>query len=334
VGLAREAYQAGRLPADFSVSKAPDNGDSLPESRIPHNCGVYTEYYKNGLSPQSTSSLETGFGKLENRGQDGRKIIALTSDGSIFEWGSSHQMRDSLRTAGYSIFFDQIIANEAKMVLAHHRYTTSGDPHAFQPFVSAKEQDEEVELPALVTMHNGNLINGGALRDLLPPHIREGILSDTHALHEYLRRFSGRTIEEKITNGALENVDLSYSLVLADPEAKEMFAFRDPWGNRPLAIGEKADGTGWIVASEEYALEGIARNIRSLRAGEGVKISDSGVESFYQDPRSPEPAYCVMEPIYFANADSRIETFHRVSGAELARSVLRKELSQKSLFRF
>jgi amidophosphoribosyltransferase len=113
----------------------------------------------------------------------------------------------------------------------------------------------------------------------------------------------------------------AYSVVAIS--GRELVAFRDPHGVRPLVVG-RLDDDGWCVASETCALDQIgARYVRDVRPGEVVRLTVDGVESRQAMP-SQGGRLCIFEHIYFARPDSEMdgrtvwEARHDM-GAELAR---------------
>jgi amidophosphoribosyltransferase len=97
----------------------------------------------------------------------------------------------------------------------------------------------------------------------------------------------------------------AYSIVLCTQD--ELYAFRDPWGVRPLCLGTLPDG-GYVVASESCALGTIgARYLREIGRGEIVRISASGLETFQCEIEHATPALCMFEYIYFARPDSKLD---------------------------
>ena len=87
---------------------------------------------------------------------------------------------------------------------------------------------------------------------------------------------------------------------------RELVAFRDPFGVRPLVLG-RLDGDGWCVASETCAFDQIgAEFVRDVRPGEAVRLTVDGLES-RQAMASAGPRLCVFEHIYFARPDSEMD---------------------------
>jgi amidophosphoribosyltransferase len=92
----------------------------------------------------------------------------------------------------------------------------------------------------------------------------------------------------------------AYSAVILTEEG--LFGLRDPYGIRPLCLGER-DGAIFI-ASETAALDVVgAKYIREIEAGEIVQVNDNGIKSRrFAEPK--RPSLCIFEFIYFARPDS------------------------------
>mgnify|MGYP003350395308 CR=1 FL=1 len=119
---------------------------------------------------------------------------------------------------------------------------------------------------------------------------------------------------------ALKQLNGTYSLVALTQNF--MVGARDPYGVRPLILGE-LDGA-WILASETCALDIIgATFVRDIEPGEVVVIDRNGLKSLRPFLAVP-PKFCIFEYVYFARPDSIVEgtsvydTRRRI-GAELAR---------------
>jgi len=97
---------------------------------------------------------------------------------------------------------------------------------------------------------------------------------------------------------------------------------RDPFGLRPLCLGE-VEG-GYVVASESCALATIgARFVREIEPGEILRIDAKGVKSVIGRV-SERKALCIFEYVYFARPDSMLggQIIHKIRqamGAQLAR---------------
>ena len=81
---------------------------------------------------------------------------------------------------------------------------------------------------------------------------------------------------------------------------------RDPYGFRPLCIGQLGDST--ILASESCALDSIgATFVRDVKPGEIVIIDKDGIRSDERHVNTRPKATCIFEYIYFARPDSVID---------------------------
>ena len=102
---------------------------------------------------------------------------------------------------------------------------------------------------------------------------------------------------------------------------KKLIGVRDPYGIRPLVLGDK-DGSP-VLASETCALDMVgAKYIRDIENGEIVIITDSGIESIKPFVKLKERP-CIFERIYFASPDSivggrTVYTYIKALGEQLA----------------
>ncbi|HEY1272342.1 MAG TPA: amidophosphoribosyltransferase, partial [Terriglobales bacterium] len=101
-----------------------------------------------------------------------------------------------------------------------------------------------------------------------------------------------------------------------------LIGVRDPWGVRPLVLGE-LDGAP-ILTSESCALDIIGGSfVRDVEPGELVVATRDGIESYFPFAKQPE-RFCIFEYIYFARPDSVMEgrnvyEVRKRIGEELAR---------------
>jgi amidophosphoribosyltransferase len=86
-----------------------------------------------------------------------------------------------------------------------------------------------------------------------------------------------------------------------------LLAFRDPYGIRPLSIGEgyTSEGREVMVASESVALEGAGRRVlRDVAPGEAVFFDLEGRIHAQQCADNPRATPCMFEYVYLARPDS------------------------------
>ena len=225
---------------------------------------------------------------LQHRGQESGGIAA--ADGGTIR---SHKDMGLLG----AIFDETILSGLSGHIAAGHtRYSTSGS----SVVVNAQPLLERTEIGDFAFAHNGNLTNTDELRDTLSPTITLQATSDSEVMAKVLVETSG-TMMERI-EAVLHQARGAYSIVLCTDD--ELYAFRDPWGVRPLCLGRLADG--WVVASESCALSTIGATYeRELLPGEILRINGSGIESRVV-AIDEVPALCMFEYIYFARPDSKL----------------------------
>jgi amidophosphoribosyltransferase len=84
----------------------------------------------------------------------------------------------------------------------------------------------------------------------------------------------------------------------------ELIAARDPFGFRPLVLGQLKDAP--VIASETCAFDLIgAKFLREIEPGEILLINEEGIKSFKPFPQKHRHQ-CIFEFIYFARPDSFI----------------------------
>jgi amidophosphoribosyltransferase len=190
---------------------------------------------------------------------------------------------------------DALVGDRA---MGHVRYSTAGDT------VAANAQPILIDCHRgpIALGHNGNLVNATLLRQELEAagSIFQSTSDSEVILHLYARSHRER-LEDAIA-ASLSKVMGAFSLLFLTRDA--LVAARDPWGFRPLVIGQVDGAT--IVSSETCALDLIdAEFIRDVEPGEMIVVDRSGLRSFHPFP--PEPArQCIFEHVYFARPDSQV----------------------------
>jgi amidophosphoribosyltransferase len=227
---------------------------------------------------------------LQHRGQESAGIAA--ADGGTIR---SHKEMGLL-----SAIFDEDVLGELSghIAVGHTRYSTSGSSIV----VNAQPLLERTELGDFAFAHNGNLTNTDELRETLSPSTVLTASSDSEVMAKLIVEAKGSMLDRirhvvGVAKGA-------YSIALCTQD--ELYAFRDPWGVRPMCLGTLSDG-GYVVASESSALAPIgATYVREIDRGEILRISSQGLESVQCDVENAEEALCMFEYIYFARPDSRL----------------------------
>ncbi|MGR4064480.1 MAG: amidophosphoribosyltransferase [Vulcanimicrobiaceae bacterium] len=225
---------------------------------------------------------------LQHRGQESAGIAA--ADGGTIR---SHKEMGLIG----AVFDEEILSDLAGYIaVGHTRYSTTGSSIV----VNAQPLLERSDVGDFAFAHNGNLTNTDELREMLSPTTILQASSDSEVMAKLLVEGDGDMVA-RITR-VLELARGAYSVVLCTHD--ELYAFRDPWGVRPLCLGKFKEG-GYAVVSESCALSTIGADyVRELEAGEIVRIDANGIESFKSPIASAKPALCMFEYIYFARPDS------------------------------
>ena len=242
---------------------------------------------------------------LQHRGQDAAGIVTMQGT-KCFMHKARGMVRDVFRTRNMRSL-------PGTNGLGQVRYPTAGNAYSeeeAQPFY--------VNAPfGIVLVHNGNLTNAPALKqelfDIDRRHINTA--SDTEVLlnvlaHELERAASAQPLTPDQVFNAVRAVHKrikgSYAVV-ALIAGHGLLAFRDPFGIRPLCVGEGtgAEGREVMVASESVAIVGTGHTlIRDVAPGEALFIDLNGVIHARQcaDTTSLNP--CMFEYVYLARPDS------------------------------
>jgi len=259
--------------------------------RPQEKCGIFAVYNYRGPGNAAIITY-LGLIALQHRGQE--------SAGMAFNDNGRIQIVKGMGLVDHVFSRQELNLIKAHSILGHVRYSTSGSSIVAnaQPLL-ARSYDQS----GIALAHNGNLTNTKKLHNQL---IEEGHIfhttSDTEVLLAYLFRFRHLGLVEAVRK-TMEVVEGAYSAVILDN--KNLVAFRDPNGFRPLVIGRLDDA--YILASESAALDVVgAEFVRDVKPGEVVIIGPDGLSSAGIQCRA-EHSYCIFEYVYFARPDSVID---------------------------
>ncbi|KAM9329024.1 amidophosphoribosyltransferase [Gastrophryne carolinensis] len=292
----------------------------LEELGIREECGVFG-CIASGAWPTQLDVphvITLGLVGLQHRGQESAGIV--TSDGGAVP---TYRVHKGMGLVNH-VFSEENVRklNMSNLGIGHTRYSTSGNSalENCQPFVV------ETLHGKIAVAHNGELVNAAWLKRKL---MRHGIGLSTSSDSELITQLLAFTppLEEDHTadwvariRNLMNETPTSYSLLVMHND--EIYAVRDPYGNRPLCIGrlipvtseergKKSDTEGWVVSSESCSFLSIgAEYYREVLPGEIVKISRDGVQTLDIVPRQKErqtSAFCIFEYVYFARPDSIFE---------------------------
>lgn len=249
-------------------------------------CGIFGIYNH----PEASNHTYLGLYALQHRGQESCGIVS--SDGK--------QLHHYRHMGLVSEVFTRDILKKlpGKSAIGHVRYSTAGSSEIknAQPFVV------DYARGGMTIAHNGNLTNALFIRSELESSgsIFQSNM-DTEVIVHLIARSKEKTFVER-TIQALRQVEGAYSLLILTE--KEMVAARDPFGFRPLVLGQLKDSP--VIASETCALDLInAKFLREIEPGEILLINENGVKSLKPFPEK-QRHQCIFEFIYFARPDSFI----------------------------
>lgn len=250
-------------------------------------CGVFGCYV-----PKEDVARLTYFGlhALQHRGQESAGI-AVGDGKSIFvvkDMGLVPQVFDERSLAGL----------QGHVALGHVRYSTTGSTR----WENAQPVHKTFADGTLALAHNGNLVNSKFLKEMLQrngSHFNS--TSDTEVIADLIASFVGDSSVEKAIVQTMNLLEGAYSVAMITE--KDLFAFRDPHGIRPLCIGKLKNN--YVVSSETCGLDIIgAEFVDDVKPGEMLIINKNGLKR--RQVLEPKNALCIFEFIYFARPDSKL----------------------------
>ena len=250
-------------------------------------CGIFGIFDHNDAATITALGLHS----LQHRGQEACGIVTHNKNNFYLE--------KRLGLVGDNFTKKDVINKlPGKHAIGHNRYATSGKTFLrnVQPFFA------DLSSGGISIAHNGNLTNSLTLRHKL---VDKGAIfqstSDTEIIIQLIAR-SKRTIFINKLIDTLFQIQGGYSLVIMT--GKKLIGVRDPFGIRPLVLGE-LDGSP-ILTSETCSLDIIgAKFIREIENGEIVIITDNKIKSIKPFPDikcRPD----IFEYIYFSRPDSEL----------------------------
>ena len=265
-------------------------------------CGIVGIVGKDPVNQALYDSLTM----LQHRGQDAAGIMTVHNN-TLRLRKANGLVRDVFHTR-------HMHRLAGRIGIGHVRYPTAGSSS------SAEAQPFYVNSPFGIAMaHNGNLTNAAELQEQLFEKARRHIntTSDSEIL---LNVFAHELYQQKSLQPSADDVFATVSrvhrqirgayAVVAMIIGHGIVAFRDPWGIRPLVLGQREtpNGNEYIVASESVAIDGTGFTyLRDIEPGEAVYITEDGELYSRQCADNPQHCPCIFEYVYFARPDSFID---------------------------
>ena len=272
------------------------------------SCGLF------GIFGDAEAVQKVFFGlhSLQHRGQESAGIAS--SDGEFINcYTGMGTVRRVFRNSS------QILAKLSNPIaIGHVRYSTTGA----SKIVNSQPLLSEYSRGQVAVAHNGNLINALLLRDEYEAY---GSIfkstSDNEVITHLLAKPTHVSNPDPLAH-VLNHLQGAYSLLFLFADRIE--ATRDPYGIRPLCIGQ-TEGGCYVIASETCAFDAIgAKFVREVEPGEIVRLDKDGLNSrFFVKPGTVTPAHCIFEHIYFAKQNSyifgeNVHEFRKKLGRQMA----------------
>jgi len=277
--------------------------------KLHEECGVFGVLGRT----DAANLVYLGLYALQHRGQESAGIASVNADGRIL----------TEREMGYvaDVFTAERLARlPGDIAVGHVRYSTAGG----SMLCNAQPIFAHTSKGPIAVAHNGNLVNGNELRKQLEA---EGAIFNSTADSEVIVHLIARSKKPDVEGAfldALSQLQGAYAMALLAPG--RIFAARDPYGFRPLVLGQLEDA--FAISSETCAFDLIsAETVREVGAGEVLVLErPEGVNRVrvIREGGAPREARCIFEHVYFARPDSvvfgnSVAGVRQRFGAQLAR---------------
>ena len=249
-----------------------------------------------------------GLHGLQHRGQEGAGIATFDEDGVCWHHRGTGLAGEVFTQKNLSSFKGPIGIGSTQ-----YANISKGGLDNVQPLFFHHRSGD------MAIAGEGNLVNSKNLADYL--EIKGSIfhtLTDAEILANLIKK-EGR--EDRIGHivDAFNMMEGSFAFLILTKN--RIYAVRDKYGIKPLAIGRIGDG--WVVSSETCAFPLVgAEYVRDVEPGEIVTLDSHGIRSrrYSQFQRHK---VCAMEFAYFARPDSVIDgcsvyEYRKESGRRLA----------------
>ena len=259
-----------------------------------------------GYSPVSPILYES-LGVLQHRGQDAAGM-ATSDQGKMYFHKANGLVRDVFQAAD----LERLVGT---MGIGHVRYPTAGN------FSSSLEaQPFYVNSPfGIALAHNGNLTNAVELKKELYQVDRRHINTESDSevlLNIFAHELQINSQFELTADSVFKSVRAVHQrcrggyAVVAMINGYGLVAFRDPYGIRPIVLGERLSRLGpeYMIASESCVLDVMGFTlIGDIEAGEAIYIDMQNTMQRRGCSDKAQLSPCIFEYVYLARPDSIID---------------------------
>jgi amidophosphoribosyltransferase len=207
-----------------------------------------------------------------------------------------------IKTSAIQEWFGRLPGNVG---IANVRYTTSGKCDEKSLIKGTQPVTASRNGLKLAISFNGNVVNTIQLKKEIEKHFRGFSYecdSDLICHKLVIELARGKDLSSAVKT-CMEEIDGAFSVAGITNEG-DFFAFKDPYGIRPLCAGHSEDHATFAFSSETVSLDinGFERDFE-LEPGELVRVSKDGFER-EQIVNGRRKAFCAFEFAYFARPDS------------------------------
>jgi len=264
-------------------------------------CGVFgaVNFQKQPIFPY----IYWGLRAQNHRGHQSHGF--LTYDNGKFHVHRSLDLVPKIKTSAIQEWFGRLPGHVG---IGNVRYTTSGKTDekslitGTQPVTASKNGFK------LAVSFNGNVVNTSRLKKEINkefPGFSYECDADLICHKLLIELIRGKDLASAVET-CMEEIEGAFSVAGITKDG-EFFAFKDPYGIRPLCAGHSEDHSTYAFSSETASLDinGFERDFE-IEPGELVTGSKDGLkrEKLVKNRRK---AFCAFEFAYFARPDSRFD---------------------------
>ena len=263
----------------------------MSDDKLHDECGVVGVFLNNAKTDSAATLAYYGLYSLQHRGQESAGI-AVSNDEVIKIQKAMGLVSD--------VFVPQHLEElKGHIAVGHVRYATAGG----RTIENAQPMLNKFKLGSIALAHNGQLVNYEPLQEMLEETGSTFTsTSDTEIILKLIARNYKKGLEQAVTN-AIQVIKGSFALCVMTENC--LIGARDPYGIRPLCLGQLEDG--WVLASESCAIDAMNGTfVRDVNPGEVIIISADGLKSVNLNEKTSKQT-CIFEYVYFARPDSIID---------------------------